>query len=137
MVVIWNGVDIHFDVIEKDRKINEEAFCPPDESANFPGIQYRKVITAWARDNYIAKSARERANYQCEAPGCNWKPFTTTEERPYVEVHQIRPLSEGGPDSLDNCIALCPSCHAKAHYSNDKERLAWQKQLKKIRQRGP
>jgi len=26
------------------------------------------------------------------------------------------PLSEGGEDTLENAIALCPNCHRKMHY---------------------
>lgn len=40
---------------------------------------------------------------------------------PYLEVHHIKPLSEDGPDTVENTIALCPNCHAKVH---DEMRLA-------------
>ena len=30
---------------------------------------------------------------------------------PFVEVHHIKPQSEGGPDTLDNAAPLCPGCH--------------------------
>ena len=31
----------------------------------------------------------------------------------------IQWLSEGGLDSIDNCVALCPNCHRKMHVVND------------------
>lgn len=34
----------------------------------------------------------------------------------YLEVHHKVPLAEGGEDTLENAIALCPNCHRKAHY---------------------
>lgn len=32
-----------------------------------------------------------------------------------ADVHHIRPLSKGGPDSFENMICLCPNCHRKFH----------------------
>jgi 5-methylcytosine-specific restriction endonuclease McrA len=34
-----------------------------------------------------------------------------------IEVHHIKPRSQGGDDTLENAIALCFDCHADAgHY---------------------
>lgn len=34
-----------------------------------------------------------------------------------IEVHHIKPQAQGGADTFDNAIALCPDCHADAgHY---------------------
>lgn len=35
---------------------------------------------------------------------------------PYLEVHHWIPLSEGGEDTLENAVALCPNCHREAHF---------------------
>lgn len=35
---------------------------------------------------------------------------------PYLEVHHKIPLSQGGDDTVENAIALCPNCHRKRHY---------------------
>lgn len=37
-----------------------------------------------------------------------------------VEVHHIRPQSEGGPNTYENAIALCFDCHADAGHYNPK-----------------
>jgi 5-methylcytosine-specific restriction protein A len=29
--------------------------------------------------------------------------------------HRVR-LADGGDDTTDNAVALCPNCHRKAHY---------------------
>lgn len=36
--------------------------------------------------------------------------------RPYLEVHHVVPLAEGGDDTVSNAIALCPNCHRERHY---------------------
>ncbi|MEC6814755.1 HNH endonuclease [Photobacterium toruni] len=37
-------------------------------------------------------------------------------DQPYLEVHHIKPLSQGGEDSLENVKALCPNCHREIHF---------------------
>ena len=54
---------------------------------------------------------------------CEWckepAPFTRRKnQEPYLEVHHLHPLSEGGDDSDENARALCPNCHRKAHYGD-------------------
>jgi 5-methylcytosine-specific restriction protein A len=33
-----------------------------------------------------------------------------------LEVHHLHRLSDRGPDSPDNVIALCPNCHSRVHH---------------------
>jgi 5-methylcytosine-specific restriction enzyme A len=54
----------------------------------------------------------------CSAPA----PFLRHDATPYLEVHHIRPLAEGGPDTVDNAVACCPNCHRNMHYGLDRER---------------
>ncbi|MBC8673865.1 HNH endonuclease [Aeromonas hydrophila] len=35
---------------------------------------------------------------------------------PYLEVHHIQPLANGGEDTIQNTMALCPNCHRKRHF---------------------
>ena len=72
------------------------------------------------RSAAIKKYARARANGICE--GCRKEaPFTTTAGVPYLEVHHVRSLSDGGPDDPRYVVAICPTCHRRAHYANDFE----------------
>jgi 5-methylcytosine-specific restriction endonuclease McrA len=41
--------------------------------------------------------------------------------RRYLETHHINLLSEGGKDTIENTIALCPNCHKKMHIIKSKE----------------
>ncbi len=36
--------------------------------------------------------------------------------KPYLEVHHKIQLSDGGEDTVQNAIALCPNCHRKLHF---------------------
>jgi 5-methylcytosine-specific restriction protein A len=70
------------------------------------------------RSAAIKKYARARANGICES--CQQEaPFTTTAGVPYLEVHHVRSLSDGGPDDPRYVVAICPTCHRRAHYAND------------------
>ena len=74
--------------------------------------------THYHRDPYIVRYARQRAGGICQL--CHEPaPFLTASGEPYLEEHHILWLSEGGSDTLDNVVALCPNCHRKMHIIND------------------
>lgn len=59
--------------------------------------------------------ALKRADGICES--CNSPaPFNSIGNIPFLEVHHIRRLSDGGPDHPLYVIAVCPNCHRKAHH---------------------
>lgn len=44
-------------------------------------------------------------------------PFVSSQTgRPYLEVHHVKMLKNGGSDTIENVIALCPNCHRKRHH---------------------
>lgn len=80
---------------------------------------------AFLRSSNIANFAKIRANGICQLCN-NPAPFKNKNGQPYLESHHIDWLSEGGVDRIENCVALCPNCHAKMHSLNlesDKKRL--------------
>lgn len=42
--------------------------------------------------------------------------YRKSDGTPYLEVHHKVPLSQGGDDTVENAIALCPNCHRKQHF---------------------
>ena len=64
---------------------------------------------------------KERSNYSCEMPSCDYIGFNKTDGKQYIEVHHVIPLSEGGEDSMHNTVALCPNCHRALHYASNRE----------------
>ena len=80
----------------------------------------QRMVTSsrYDRDPYIAVYAKERADGVCQL--CRQEaPFKNNRGEPYLETHHIIWLSEGGADSVDNVVALCPNCHRKMHIVND------------------
>jgi 5-methylcytosine-specific restriction protein A len=37
-----------------------------------------------------------------------------------LEPHHIRRVADGGPDHPEWVIGVCPNCHRRAHYAEDK-----------------
>lgn len=87
------------------------------KSTQKPGT--RKVnTTEIVRDPFIAEFAKRRAKGVCQLCG-QPAPFKDKNGKPYLESHHIIWLSDGGADSVDNTVALCPNCHRKMHVVKD------------------
>ena len=72
----------------------------------------------WLRSQAVRGYTLRRAEGTCE--GCGLPaPITTPEGEPYLEVHHLRRLSDGGPDHPAHVAALCPNCHRRCHHSVD------------------
>ncbi|WP_052235224.1 HNH endonuclease [Pectobacterium brasiliense] len=75
-----------------------------------------KKTKVYHRNPDIVAERLHRAKGICEI--CKQKaPFTRKSDgKPYLEVHHRIFLSEGGEDTLENTIAICPNCHRHAHH---------------------
>ncbi|MDD1792760.1 HNH endonuclease [Enterovibrio sp. ZSDZ42] len=61
----------------------------------------------------------------CECCGAE-APFIKENGEPYLEVHHVVRLSEGGSDTVENTVALCPNCHRELHFGDSKQdRSKW------------
>jgi len=95
-----------------------------DNQSNIVSIRTIKN-TAYIRNSIISEYSKRRANGKCQL--CNIDaPFNDKQGKPYLETHHIKWLSQGGNDTIENTVALCPNCHRKMHIldlMNDKEKL--------------
>lgn len=98
-----------------------DAFKHPDESVtgNSAPIQVRVISYQYVRDPQVVAYALRKAKGVCG--GCRQSaPFVSRRSGlPYLEVHHKRTLANGGSDTIDNVIALCPNCHRKRHFGQD------------------
>lgn len=70
--------------------------------------------SVYTRSVFIKEYARRVSNGVCQL--CDKDaPFRDKHGKPFLEVHHIQYLSEGGSDSMENVVALCPNCHRKIH----------------------
>lgn len=96
-----------------------------------PAIQFVQVVQ-YARDPRVVAYVLNRAQGVCEACD-NPAPFKRADGSPYLEAHHIVPLAEGGPDTVENCAALCPNCHRAMHFAENK--TEWMSKLSKNKAR--
>jgi predicted HNH restriction endonuclease len=75
------------------------------------------------RDKYVVAFAKRRAGMQCEVPDCQHPLFHKPNGLPYVEVHHLMTLAEGGPDTVGNVVCLCPTHHREMHFGVNATRL--------------
>ena len=82
------------------------------------GKPAKKTVTRndFERDLYVVKAAIIRSKGKCEMPLCGNALFTRVDGDPYLEVHHVVPLGEGGEDTYANVAALCPHCHRELHF---------------------
>jgi 5-methylcytosine-specific restriction endonuclease McrA len=71
-------------------------------------------VEAYARDPSVKAFILERAGGRCEL--CGVQPFLNRYREPFLEIHHVRRLADGGPDVVENAVALCPTCHREMHY---------------------
>ena len=76
----------------------------------------KKTVTSEVTERCpkVRRKALVRANGYCQH--CHSPGFTTSDGHIFLETHHVIPLSEGGPDRLDNVVALCPNHHREAHH---------------------
>ncbi|MEZ4658968.1 MAG: HNH endonuclease signature motif containing protein [Caldilineaceae bacterium] len=84
----------------------------PEGSAHPDRI--KSNVMQYARDPKVAAWVLRLANGHCELCG-GYAPFLDRKGLPFLEIHHVKPLSEGGSDLLSNVVALCPNCHRAVH----------------------
>lgn len=79
-------------------------------------------VTNYARDPKVKAWVLKEADGRCECCEAD-APFITAEGEPFIEIHHLRRLSDGGSDTVSNAAALCPNCHREIHYGINKSTL--------------
>jgi len=82
-------------------------------------IQAESTRRIYFRDPELRGWVRQQAEGKCEGCG-NPAPFKK-DGRPFLEVHHVKHLAQGGSDLPSNVVALCPNCHQRCHHSNDRD----------------
>jgi 5-methylcytosine-specific restriction protein A len=116
------GTDFSDPVFELEvaKKVKERNISMP--IGNLNPTSKKSTVTLIDRDPNVKAWLLVNSNGICE--NCNSKaPFISTTGIPYLEVHHVKRLSDSGPDTPENAVALCPNCHKAFHYSKDRESL--------------
>ena len=96
---------------------------PANFGSKSPLIKKHGKTKVYQRDPKVNLWILNNANGKCEY--CeNDAPFVKKDGEPYLEVHHVNYLQNGGADTIYNTVALCPNCHRMAHYSIDEDKIA-------------
>jgi len=85
------------------------------QSAPTPKLMYTFQIV-YQRNPDVVAEVLKRANGSCEGCGAQAPFLRASDGTPYLEVHHMKCLADGGDDTVDNAEALCPNCHRKKHH---------------------
>ncbi|MFX4301517.1 HNH endonuclease [Alicyclobacillus tolerans] len=92
------------------------------DSSSVQSTVSARIVHTRKRSEAIRLYALKRSQGVCEA--CNEPaPFLTVRNEPYLEVHHLRRLSDGGPDHPEWVAGICPTCHRRAHYAIDAQKF--------------
>lgn len=76
--------------------------------------------TCYERDPHVVAWIIGNSKGICES--CSEpSPFKKSDGLFYLEVHHLKRLADGGSDTVNNAIAVCPNCHREFHYGEDRE----------------
>lgn len=96
-------------VSNKNEEIAIQLIKNGEFSASYRTTKNKEYIRDAAISAYIKELAQGICQL-CEQPA----PFKK-EGKPFLHSHHIEYLSNGGLDTIENCIAVCPNCHARIH----------------------
>ena len=91
------------------RKVRLNVANKLPETVVVQAIVYRR------NPDVVAEVLNRAAGYceRCDKPA----PFSRAKDNtPYLEVHHKIRLSNGGEDTIENAIAICPNCHRELHF---------------------
>ena len=74
----------------------------------------------WVRNTKVKNAVLNNAKGICEV--CQKQSFEKENGEIYLEVHHKIYLSQGGKDTIENCVALCPNCHKNEHFGKTDNR---------------
>ena len=80
------------------------------------------LIETYVRNVKWAKEAKEILGTECLCKSCR-NLFIKEDGTPYIEIHHILPLCEGGEDSLWNLSPVCAHHHRMAHFAKYDDRM--------------
>lgn len=99
---------------DRQKRIAESSAVPKTKSV---------LVQVYERNPYVVAEVLIRANGVCER--CNGAaPFIRKkDDSPYLEVHHKTRLADGGEDTVENAVALCPNCHRDLHFGKHNKAL--------------
>ena len=77
------------------------------------------TTTRHNRNPAVSEWVLNQSDGVCESCG-KIAPFCKDDGSPFLEVHHLKRLADGGSDTVSNTVAICPNCHRELHYGADR-----------------
>lgn len=74
------------------------------------------ISRGFKRNSDVIIEVLLRAGGICERCNSNAPFIRKKDNSPYLEVHHKITLADGGDDTIENAIAVCPNCHREMHF---------------------
>jgi hypothetical protein len=94
---------------------SEERVARLQRARKLPRVRLANVIVFDRNADVVAEllCRAEGVCELCKKPA----PFARASDgTPYLEVHHRQRLADGGEDTVENAIAICPNCHRQQHF---------------------
>ena len=111
-------------VVAFEITVREQVKRRPKQAPTGVEAPSRVVATSstFVRDPEVKAWVLVRASGVCECCGES-APFETVDGNPFLEVHHLRTLADGGADTVKNVAAVCPNCHRRMHFGRDARQM--------------
>ena len=114
----FSPTDDPVDLQKRASRLQKATFESPPIGNSTPA-QSAAVSSRFCRSPAVVAYVMAESGGKCECCA-QPAPFLTSAGVPFLEVHHVKPLAEGGPDTVDNAVAICPNCHRACHHAADK-----------------
>lgn len=110
------------DEVEFEKRVRSLRKLPPlarPEGRPNPTKHLVSSRTTYERRPDVKAWVLGEANGRCELclqPAA----FVGDDGEPYLELHHVQRLADGGPDTVENAVAVCPGCHRRLHHGADR-----------------
>lgn len=95
---------------------NKERKTRLENRSSFYPDTYEVTTKAFKRNADVIAEVLIRAEGNCEKCGKEAPFKRVSDGTPYLEVHHIKRLADGGEDTVKNAMAVCPNCHRELHF---------------------
>lgn len=112
----------HEIAIKKSEEDDAEARKKRLSTASPLPTKVQVVSHTYRRNSDVVAEVRKRAKGKCELCKKDAPFLRKSDGSPFLEIHHIVTLADGGRDTVANATALCPNCHRKVHFGIPEEK---------------
>jgi 5-methylcytosine-specific restriction protein A len=102
--------------VKKSRTLTDDELQARLAAAGRLPQRVQVISVGYRRNPDVIVAVLRRAEGVCEKCRKDAPFLRRSDGSPFLEVHHRLSLSQGGEDSVENALALCPNCHREIHH---------------------